>query len=70
MTLSVFDAPVSDEARRSGVVGAAGEEVSIARLVASLEADRLPAVSVSVPDTLQDPGVIDGRVHDVAEPTT
>ena len=70
VTLSVLDAPVSDEARRSGIVGAAGAEVSIVRLVASLEADRLPDVSVRVPVTLQDPGVIDGRVHDVAEPTT
>lgn len=68
--LSEFDAPVSDDARRSGVVGAAGAAVSIVRFVAPLEADRFPDGSVSVAVTLHGPGVIDGRLHDVAEPTT
>ena len=68
--LSVLDAPVSDDASRSGADGVAGAVVSIVRLVASLEADRLPDVSVSAPLTVHDPGVNDGSVHDVAEPTT
>jgi hypothetical protein len=68
VTLSVSDAPVSDEASRSGANGTSGAVGSITRLVVSLGMERLPEGSVSVPVTLHDPGVNDESVHDVAEP--
>lgn len=63
--LSVLDAPVSDDARRSGAAVA----VEIVMLSGVLDAETFPAGSVSVPVTAQTPSPSVGRVHEVSEPT-
>jgi hypothetical protein len=70
VTLSVSDAPVSDDASRSGVVGADGAAVSIVSSRAGLATLELPAASVSVALTDQTSGLSVGIVHEVALPTT
>ena len=78
--LSVLDAPVSDDASRSGAVGAEGPlppdddgplltGASMIKLNGELLADVLPAGSVSVAVVLHVPPDIVGRSHDVAVPT-
>ena len=67
VTLSVSDEPVSDAAARSGAVGADGA----AAMVRGSEEEALevlPAGSVSVPVTFQEPGVSVGRSQEVADP--
>lgn len=66
VTLSVFDAPVSDEASRSGAVGASRTVM----FSGELGADTFPAVSVRVATTVQFPNVREGRAQDVATPMT
>ena len=65
MMLSVLDAPVSDDARRSG----ATVTVEIVMLSGVLDAETFPAGSVSVPATAQTPSPSVGRVHALSEPT-
>lgn len=63
--LSVLDEPVSDAATRSGaLVGAVGEVVSIATVVAALGEDTCPAALVTVEVMLQSPSVRPVRSHD------
>ena len=63
VTLSVSDEPVSDAAARSGAVGADGGVVMV-RASDEEELEVLPAGSVSVPVTVQEPGVSVGRSQD------
>ena len=67
--LSVLDAPVSDDASRSGVVGASGAVGSMVIGVAGLDAVRAPDGSVNVPVTLHVPAANVGNVHAFSEPT-
>lgn len=69
VTLSVLDAPVSDDASRSGVVGASGAVGSMVIEVAGLDAVRVPDGSVNVPVRLQLPAANVGSVHALSEPT-
>jgi hypothetical protein len=70
VTLSVADCPVSDDASRSGGVGAGGAVASIVIGSEELVALRFPEESVVVALTLHAPGANAGNVHDVAESTT
>ena len=70
VTLSESDTPVSDDARRSGVVGAFGPAGVIVTASDGLDALTLPAMSAKVAVTDHAPGIIVGMVHDVARPTT
>ena len=63
VTLSVSDEPVSDAAVRSGAVGADGAAAMV-RAVDDPADEVLPARSVSVPETVQEPGVSVGRSQD------
>jgi len=67
--LSVVDAPVSDDASRSGAVGARGATASITTEVAGLAAVRTPDGSVNVPVRLQVPVASVGNVHALSVPT-
>ena len=62
--LSVLESPVSDPASRSGRPGALGGVVSTVRASDDPAEDVLPAGSVSVPVTVQEPGVSVGRSQD------
>lgn len=68
--LSVLDAPVSDDASRSGAGGAVGLSRSIVMFVAGLESDCSPLGLVRSAVTDHVPVVRSGRVHDVAVPMT
>ncbi len=68
--LSVLDAPVSDDASRSGAGGAVGLSRSIVMFVAGLESDCSPLVLVRSAVTDHVPVVRSGRVQDVAVPMT
>jgi hypothetical protein len=68
--LSVFDAPVSDDAARSTPVGADGAVPSIVMGSAVDGADVLPAGSVSVDEMFHVPSVSVGRAQFVATPMT
>ena len=69
MRLSASDAPVSDDATRSGAAGADGGAVSRVNDVDDPAGDTLPAGSVRVPDTDHVPSVSAGdKSHDVADP--
>ena len=63
--LSVLDAPVSDDASKSG----ADVAVEIVMFSGVLDAEMFPAGSVSVAATAQTPSPSSGRVHEVSEPT-
>ncbi len=67
--LSVLDAPVSDDASRSGIAGASGAVGSMVIEVAGLDAVRVPDGSVNVPVRLQLPAANVGNVHALSEPT-
>jgi len=80
VTLSVFDAPVSDDASRSGADGADGRlppddegallvGASMNMLSGGLLADVFPVGSVSVAVTLHVPSVSAAKSHVLAEPT-
>ena len=80
VTLSVLDAPVSEDGSKSGAVGAEGplppdddgallNGASITKLNGELLADVLPAGSVNVAVVFHVPPDIVGRSHDVAVPT-
>lgn len=80
VTLSVLDAPVSDDGSRSGAVGAEGlllpddedplpAGASMTTFNGELLADVLPAGSVTVAVVFHVPPDIVGRSHDVAAPT-
>ena len=66
--LSVLDSPVSDAASRSGRPGALVAVVSTVRASDEEELEVFPAGSVSVPVTVQEPGVSVGRSQEVADP--
>lgn len=68
--LSVLDAPVSDDASRSGAGGAVGLSRSIVMFVAGLESDCSPLGLVRSAVTDHVPVVRSGRVQDVAVPMT
>lgn len=61
VTLSVFDAPLSEPVKRSGADGADGADVSIATGSAGPDVDVLPAGSATVADTFHSPSAIAGR---------
>ena len=67
--LSVDDVPVSLDETRSGIP-AVPAVVSMVIDSDGLEADVLPAGSVTVDVTDHAPSPSEGRSHDVAEPTT
>ena len=66
--LSVSDEPVSDAAARSGAVLGADGGVEMVRGSEEEALEVLPAGSVSVPVTVQEPGVSVGRSQEVADP--
>lgn len=68
--LSVLDAPVSDDASRSGAGGAVGLSRSMVMFVAGLESDCSPLGLVRSAVTDHVPVVRSGRVQDVAVPMT
>ena len=68
--LSVSDAPVSDDAKRSTPVGAVGGVGSIVMGNAVDGADVLPAGSASVDEMFHEPGLNVGSVQFVADPMT
>ena len=68
--LSVLDAPVSDDASRSGAGGAVGLSRSIVMFVAGLESDCSPLGLVRSAVTDHVPVVRSGRVQDVEVPMT
>ena len=68
--LSVLDAPVSDDASRSGAGGAVGLSRSIVMFVAGLESDCSPLGLVRSAVTDHVPVVRSGRAQDVAVPMT
>jgi len=70
VTLSVLDAPVSDEVSKSGAVGVVGFSRSMVILVAGLESDCSPFGLARTAVTNHVPVVRNGMVHDVAAPTT
>ena len=68
VTLSVSDEPVSDAAARSGAVLGADGGVEMVRGSEEEALEVLPAGSVSVPVTVQEPGLSVGRSQEVADP--
>ena len=68
--LSVDDAPVSEDAARSGPDVTTGPVPSTVMFRPVPAADVLPAGSVKVPVSAHVPSVRSGRSHDVADPTT
>ena len=66
--LSDSEAPVSDDARRSGAGGVRGAERSIVMAVGLLVSDFVPSGLLSDEVTCHTPGDIVGMVHEVAEP--
>lgn len=67
VTLSVFDAPLSEAGKRSGADGADGADVSIVTGSAGPDVDVLPAGSATVAETFHAPSAIAGRSQPLTE---